>query len=406
MHYGPLIKYHRIQKGLTQKELANGICSIPHLSKIESNSKEGNLETIRLLLERLDINLEDIDGQEVKIGELIAKLNDRINYHLKEEADSHMEELDQLEGTIPYSSMLYSVELTKLRYLIFSGSFKEAEAHKDRLNKQKKNFSQHEFRLFCYLNALFLLKRGAYKQANSILHSLSEDMLPGIAHGEFYYHQALSKTSLEQSGYAIHYGKMALQAYTQDLNFIRILHTLMLLGINYTHAKIYEEALNCFNHLIRNAALMKDIQIRAQIYHNMGYLQKKIGEKEKALSYFNHSLSLAEKDTHPYMISLYSVGEIYYWNGQYLQASNCFKKVKVLAKKLQIKKYQILSTYYLLSIERPSESWDYLESKVIPAVEESQAHYEDLHSFYKLLSSHYISIGQVEKAVEYLGKIS
>jgi tetratricopeptide (TPR) repeat protein len=406
MHYGPLIRYHRIQKKLTQKELASGICSIPHLSKIESKSKEGNQETIRLLFLRLDIHLEDIDGQEIKISELISKLNDRINYHLKDEAKSYMEELNKLERTILFSSMLYSYELTKLRYLIFSGKLIKAEAQQVILNKQKKNFSQHEFSLLCYLDAVFLLKRGAYKQASTILENLSADMLKGIDDGEFYYHQALSKTSLEQSGYAIHYGKMALQAYTQDLNFIRILHTLMLLGINYTHAKIYEEALNCFNHLIRNAALMEDTQLRAQIYHNMGYLQKKIGQKEKALSYFKQSLSLVEKNTLSYMISLYSAGEIHYWNQDYIQASNCFTKVKVLAKKLQIKKYQILSTYYLLTIECPSKSWDYLESKVIPAVEESHAHYDDLHSFYKMLSSHYISIGRVEKAVEYLGKIS
>ena len=67
--------------------------------------------------------------------------------------------------------------------------------------------------------------------------------------GEFLYHLALVKSSLEQSGHAIHFGKMALQIFMNQHNFIRILHTLMLLGINYTHSNIYEEALECFQHL-------------------------------------------------------------------------------------------------------------------------------------------------------------
>ena len=37
----------------------------------------------------------------------------------------------------------------------------------------------------------------------------------------------------------------------------------MLLGINYTHSNIYEEALSCFKHLIRNAELLKEEKITA-----------------------------------------------------------------------------------------------------------------------------------------------
>lgn len=406
MLYGPLIKYHRIQKKMTQKELASGICSIPHLSKIESNSKEGNEETIKLLLLKLDIHMKEIDGHEARIAELVARLNDRINYNLKAEANQCMEELKKLESMILFSTMLYPYELAKLRYLIFSGMLIEAEEQQDRLNKQKKNFSQHDRCLFCYLNAVFLLKKGDYSLANTLLESLSADMLQGIDQGGLYYHQAFAKTTLEQSGYAIHYGKMALQEYTKDLNFIRILHTLMLLGINYTHAKIYEEALNCFNHLIRNASLLEDAQLKAQIYHNMGYLQKKAGQTERALSYFTQSLSLGEKDSPTHMITLYSISQIHYKHQDYIKASECFKHVNMLARKFHMKKYQILSNYYLLSIESPSKSWEYLESKVIPVVEESHTHFDDLYGFYKLLSSHYISIGRVEKAVAYLEKIS
>ena len=93
----------------------------------------------------------------------------------------------------------------------------------------------------------------------------------------------LVKSSLEQSGHAIHFGKMALQIFMNQHNFYRILHTLMLLGINYTHSNIYEEAQECFNHLIRNAELLKEEKLLPQIYHNMGYLQNKMKNAKEAL---------------------------------------------------------------------------------------------------------------------------
>jgi hypothetical protein len=72
----------------------------------------------------------------------------------------------------------------------------------------------------------------------------------------------------------------------------------------------------------------------------------------------------------------------------YIDAKSCFLKVASIAKTLAKKKYEILSTYYLLAIESPEKSLRYLESKVIPVVEESQSHVENLRSFYKLLSNH------------------
>lgn len=64
MKIGSLIKYYRTKLGMTQNTLAMGICSIPHLSKIENNNKEANSETIRLLLERLNISLHNVENSE------------------------------------------------------------------------------------------------------------------------------------------------------------------------------------------------------------------------------------------------------------------------------------------------------------------------------------------------------
>ena len=258
MEFGPLIKYFRTQKGITQKELATGICSIPHLSKIENNSKDANEETISLLLARLEVSFDEMEEKEELIKTLLRDFGEKINFYLREEIEVIYQKLKEIEHVVPFSAHMYSYELYKYRYLLFKGLLSEAEAQRDLLHKQKKNFSQHERYLFRYYNAVFLILKGHFKKADELLDELYIKDDYETTNGEFLYHRALVKTSLDQSGHAIHFGKLALQIFMNQHNFYRILHTIMLLGINYTHSNIYEEALVCFKHLIRNAELLKE----------------------------------------------------------------------------------------------------------------------------------------------------
>jgi len=227
MEIGPLIKYFRTQRGITQKELSKGICSIPHLSKIENNSKEANKETSSLLLERLHISLKEMEEKEELIKLLLIELNEKLNFYLRDQVDEIYQKLEELEHIIPFSKYIYTYEINKYRYLLFKGLLEAAENQKELLVKQKKNFSQHEAYLFRYYTAVCLIMKGQYQAADEILEALYLDASNESASGDFLYHRALVKSSLEQSGHAIHFGKMALQSFMNQHNFYRILHTLM-----------------------------------------------------------------------------------------------------------------------------------------------------------------------------------
>ncbi|CAM4023217.1 helix-turn-helix domain-containing protein [Mesobacillus thioparans] len=406
MQFGPLIKFYRIQQGLTQKELANGICSVPHLSKIESNSKEANEETMGLLLERLGVNLSSITENEEQIKQLINELNEKIDYYLSDQADKVMTRLKNYEGIIPFSTNLHTYELTKYRYLIFKGALTEAKKQFELLNKQKKIFSQPQMALFSYLYAVWLLKKGNFKDADKILESIGRGSKIEISSGELLYHRALAKSSLEEPGYAIYYGKLAHEEFMEDHNFKRILHVMILLGINYSHSKIYEEAQDCFNHLIRNAEILNETKLLPEIYHNMGFLQKKLNKLQEATVFFEKSLSLQEKNTVNYLITLYSIGEVYYQVNELSKALDVFQEVNHLSKELNNRKYKILANYYLMSLEEPEKSLIYSETKVVPFLEESDGKSEELIWFYKMLSNHYRQMGRFDQAVKYIEKIN
>jgi HTH-type transcriptional regulator, quorum sensing regulator NprR len=407
MEFGPLIKYFRTQKGITQKELAAGICSIPHLSKIENNSKDANEETISLLLERLEVSFGEMEEKEELIRNLLRDFGEKINFYLREEIEVIFNRLKELEHVIPFSAYMYSYELYKYRYLLFKGLLSEAEDQRDILHKQKKNFSQHEMYLFRYYNAVCLILKGQYKKADAIFDELYVENNNESVNGEFLYHWTFVKSSLDQPGHAIHFGRQALQIFMNQHNFYRILHTLMVLGINYSRSSIYEEAQVCFNHLIRNAELLKEERILPQIYHNMGYLQDRMNNVKDALIYYEKSLSLQPHKNQHYYITLYATGEIYYNLNKMEEARECFLLVKSLSKEITgVKKQSLLSNFYLIHMESPEKAMKFLEAKVIPYLESAKEHKDDLTRYYKLLSEHYNQNGRYLEAVNYLSKIT
>ena len=162
MKIGSLIKYYRTKLGMTQNEVAMGICSIPHLSKIENNNKEGNSETIRLLLERLNISVHDVEKSEQNIVGLLNDLQKHINYMENEKAKETMERLQKYEEIIGFTESIYLYELYKLRFYIFVKDYKLAENQLRWLNAHRLNFSQREMVLYLYYYALVLITKGKY----------------------------------------------------------------------------------------------------------------------------------------------------------------------------------------------------------------------------------------------------
>jgi transcriptional regulator with XRE-family HTH domain len=62
---GQRIRYYRKTKGLTQEELAQGICSVSYLSKIEKGDAKSSEEVINLLCDRLGISSGEVDSNEI-----------------------------------------------------------------------------------------------------------------------------------------------------------------------------------------------------------------------------------------------------------------------------------------------------------------------------------------------------
>ncbi|MGM9949621.1 MAG: helix-turn-helix domain-containing protein [Lysinibacillus sp.] len=404
MKIGSLIKYYRTKLGMTQNSVAMGICSIPHLSKIENNNKEGNSETIRLLLERLNISIHDVEKSEQNIIGLLNDLQKHINYIEEEKVKETMERLKEYEEIIGFTEFIYLYELYKLRYYVFVKEYKLAENQLRWLNAHRQNFSQREMYLYSYYYGLVLITKGKYEEAaRELTQILQIHPELGALEGEFYYHFALIKGRLEEPGQAIIYGRKALHFYKNQFNFKRILYTLMSLALNYSREKVFHEAIEIYEHLLRNMELLQQRELIPEIYHNLGDLYQMKGEYEDALIYFEKSALLMSRNSDHYMLCLYNLGITQFRVEQWEESRKTFTMLKEEAKNKKKLSFNLFATFYLYLLGgEKKKAMDFLEGRLLPFTAGKEDLKEMHQHFSYLLGEYYRQEKEFEKAMQFI----
>ena len=401
MKIGSLIKANRTKLGMTQNELANGICSIPHLSKIENNNKEANEETIRLLLERLNIQLQSVIESEAFIQQDLLELEEHIFYVDHEKCKEVYTRLLTRESLIAYTDYLYRYELLKLRYFIFIYDYNQLDEQIIWLNNNKNNFSQYERYLLTYFYALSLMIRGRFAEANVHFNELlSQPIDFERFEGEFYYHVSVAKSRLNENGQAIIYGRKALELFKDQFNFKRISFTLMALGLSYSQDEIFDEALVLLKHAMRNAIYLQQTDILPNIYQYISFIYENKGEYNEVLNYLTLSLALLKEDNPQYKGNLFNRAFILFKLTNNEESKLQFEKLKNLSSKSE--PFYHLSNFYLLLLDGDKkEAMKYLEERVLAIMEKSH----DMKPLYlflvKTLREYYLTNQQYEKALKY-----
>ena len=404
MQIGSLIKFHRTKMKITQSQLAEGICSVPHLSKIEGNNKEGNVETIRLLLSRLEINVQDVEESEEQVQNLLKQLLHNIHYLEEAKARNTILELEEYNEIIPFTRHIYLYELYKLRYFLFINELENADSQIRWLHSQKQNISQHERYLLSYFSAIALILRGKYGEADEKLSSLIQEHSENNSfEGEIYYHLALVKGYLKQAEHAIYYGKNAMNFFKDQFNYKKIIYVQMSLAINYSQSKIYKEALKYYDHLIRNAGMLQLDDLLPQIYHNIGDLRHKMGDYSLALDFFKKSSQIIQKNTENYLLCLYNIAITEFRLEKWDDSKNSFTLLNEESSRMKVYHYQHYSSFYLLLLNNQKQkAMSFLEDKVVPFTRKIDEQKEFHHHFSKILTDYYVNEGKYEKAVKFI----
>lgn len=94
---GPAIRYHRLQNGLSQQQLANGICSLQMISAVERGRQNPSIKTLEKIADRLNVPLHEIytpDNDDFPIRVKLELAEAYIRQSASETAAAMLTEID------------------------------------------------------------------------------------------------------------------------------------------------------------------------------------------------------------------------------------------------------------------------------------------------------------------------
>ncbi|WP_088230732.1 helix-turn-helix domain-containing protein [Bacillus cereus] len=386
MGIGKIIYYHRKKQGKTQEELCGGICSVTHLSKIENNSKEANIGTLKLLCERLEISIEKEEGKIRDIQKKIDGFYDAIERLNKVKAQSLYNFLSNDKEYISCTKYIYLYELCELRYYLFLDKLDEVEKMFEKINKHKRKFSQYERCLSDFLYAIYYLKKKKFPKVLEVLNDISEwaethnDKIK-----EYYYYKALVHSRMNHSTLAIHFGYKALKIFQETSNIYRILHVKTIIAIHLSRTGEYRAAEVVLLDLLDEVELIKNTSETAMVLHNLGFLYYFQKRLEEALYYYYKALQLREKYTDFYYLTLGNIAQILVEMQEFERVIEILKDELCIFKKKESPEYVNLNVSYLQALGEEESLIRYLIEYGLPVMKKG---------------------GRLKKASEYAEKVA
>lgn len=132
---------------------------------------------------------------------------------------------------------------------------------------------------------------------------------------------------------------------------------LVVMGNSYWYEGIYEFAQNYYLLAARQYRTINDSLGLAQVYNNMGEVNKRLGEHKMALEYLLRSLDMNRKDSTRAM-ALYNVGELYITLKQYPKAMEYINESLKLAQKLNSVRIVAFNQWSIARIKTEEKSFD------------------------------------------------
>lgn len=293
---GQKIFFFRKSKGMTQEQLAQGICSISHLSKIENGHEVPSEDTLSHLCNRLGINIKDIDKTQEynEFSELLEEWYSFMVNKERTEAAQMLPILQEKKEMIQDPDLLLKYKLYYVRFALMKYDLQEAESGLAEIIQYYKSLQPKMKYFFQFCRGALEYIKGDYAEAHSYLkqaEEISHDMFP--KNPELYYLLALTHSKLHNVTFSINYASQALELFRQNFQMTRCLDCEVLLGINNRRLKNYAAAEKHYLNALKGAKSLKYDELTYINYHNLGVLYRKTDSK-KAIDYFLKSLEQLE----------------------------------------------------------------------------------------------------------------
>ncbi|MYL49676.1 transcriptional regulator [Halobacillus litoralis] len=402
---GSLIKQHRKFKNLTLEDLASGICSVSYLSKIEHDIISASDDIYRLLGERLNIKLTDINEEfDEQIHNALLEWNYAAQMRdfplmdeLYEKCKTSLEDNQNIELVNLYQIIEVRHIMTKERKPIDEKKLKEIRTTYEGATNEYKFF----FHKIVGVHHLFL---GELPQALHHFNDTEKLMkkLP-IDDGEVYMHLALTYSKSRAYVESTHYAFRALDLYKSTLHYSRMVDSYIIIAINYNSLGALQIAEEYLLKVLRIAKYHLPIHETRRIYHNLGSNYINQEKYDQAYHYLQKAYDIETEET-PfkaatiYMLALASfhnrekqLCEEYIHQGEKIAEENNYLKYK--------HKFYILK--YMLNEKTLNEEFiKKLEDIIIPDFRRLNE-YKDYKEFTEMLGNLFYEKRMYKKAAMY-----
>jgi HTH-type transcriptional regulator, quorum sensing regulator NprR len=406
MEIGNRIRFYRIQKNMTQEELAKGIISVSYLSKIENNQTSASIEVLEMLCDRLGIKL--IEDEEIP---LLKKLKDwyfLIIQRNKVEAKREYDLLkDRVYDTNDTKALVYFV-LYELRYFLLMYDLGLAKKQIEKIDQFRDIFDNEMNYFFHKFLGLYLYLKNNYKSAADNF-KIAERILNNSIHFEkweeadLFYSMGLTYSQILKVALSINYTEKALLIYQALYDLKRSAECHVILGISYRRIEEFQKAEESLILAYKIAKTLNDSYLKGIIHHNLGDLYEMQGESVKALEEYKNSMKYKdERELISKLRSIHSIVSEYY---KLSDIENCKKWLgfgtSLIQDMSEYYEYVLhFNIYEYLLNNQSNEMEDYLKNVVLPYFEKI-----DKTPYYmkyaELLADYYKNNGKYKNASYY-----
>ena len=282
---------------MKQEVLASGICVPSYLSRIENGLVTPSDDIQQHLLNRLGIPMttlnEDLDIESTNHFRLPFK--DVINSRNKLKAEQLFIEVHSYIEEHPINPNRLTLLLIETRImLMLPTKQKDLKTSLAILEEFKKEMNTEQLFYLYTIQGIVAYQNNLYHQASEIFNKTSNLIksyrMEDWEMAELYYISSLALISESRYISAIDYVKSALSYFNQEILIERSIECLIILGIAQKNTGVLKEAIATYAKA-REISLKIDSQkFTGMIEHNMGACYSKLGQPDKALSYYHRSL--------------------------------------------------------------------------------------------------------------------
>ncbi|WP_409291696.1 helix-turn-helix domain-containing protein [Peribacillus sp. SCS-37] len=406
MKLGSIIKYYRLKNHMTQSELAQDICSISHLSKIENNSYDGNAETVELLLKKLNVNMEKEEEKYEDIKELLQDFYQSMVYYDIDEANRICETLINMEEFASSTDLINQYHLYMYKYYILNRNIVKINQCQRVIEKLQSSFSPFENVLASFLFGVALIGQNKVLEANDQFVALmSYNQTEAITfNGELYYQIALCASILNDAEKSIIQANKALDIYQNENNLMRIIHTKMLLGIGYSRLEMFEEASENYKTLIRLTKLLNKKDIYYHVLNNYSTMLNEKGEYKKAKELMIECTKYFKRGSIEYIVNKLGLIEILInMDANKEEINKLIDEVHEVCNNKNHKKYIMLAKMFKYKLFSQPKYYAYLEN-IVYSYHIDNYQFNEARDVALQLAKRFQETGEVDKSLDYYNK--